>query len=110
MSYVSTFSPGGRSGRHAMTGRGSLMAPGLVLMPRPPYADGRVFFSGAQGLVGCCDAVSGRLVWTRNIIAEFKGKGMYFGFACLLLGVGLGNNLADMEGGRIAGALKGMAL
>ncbi len=48
----------------------------------PTYADGRVFFAGGYGLVGCADAISGRLLWqvhlTRDLNADIPG----FGYAC----------------------------
>lgn len=48
----------------------------------PTYSDGRVFFAGALGLVGCADADTGDLIWSRNIIKEFSSKGVHFGYAC----------------------------
>lgn len=48
----------------------------------PTYSDNRIFFSCAFGVVGCMSADSGDLIWSRNILKEFKSKGVDFGYAC----------------------------
>ncbi len=47
----------------------------------PTYSDGHVFFAGALGIVGCADANSGDLIWTRNVLKEFDPRGVTFGYA-----------------------------
>jgi hypothetical protein len=48
----------------------------------PTLSDDRVLFAAPSGLVGCADAASGELLWSRNLMREFQGKGAGFGFAC----------------------------
>jgi outer membrane protein assembly factor BamB len=47
----------------------------------PTYADGRIYFAGAYGLVGCVDAAGGRVCWSHDIRSEFGGRGMHFGYS-----------------------------
>jgi outer membrane protein assembly factor BamB len=47
----------------------------------PTYSDGRVFFAGARGVVGCADAKNGDLIWSRNVLEEFNPRGVNFGYA-----------------------------
>lgn len=58
-------------------------AAGVYPGPRatPTLADDRLFFAAPSGLVGCLTAADGRLVWSRNVVEEFKGKGTEFGYA-----------------------------
>ncbi|NQT16913.1 MAG: PQQ-like beta-propeller repeat protein, partial [Planctomycetes bacterium] len=57
---------------------------GMYPGPRatPTYSDGRVYFAGPRGLIGCLDAADGRLVWSVNVLETFDGKGSHFGYAC----------------------------
>lgn len=48
----------------------------------PTWSEGLVFFAGGQGLVGAADGSDGHILWKRNLLLEFKGKGMHFGYAC----------------------------
>jgi len=49
----------------------------------PTLANGRLLFSGPSGLIGCLDAESGKLLWSRNVVEEFQGKGgAGFGYSC----------------------------
>src|SRR5687768_9698962 len=48
----------------------------------PTWRDGRVYFASPSGIVGAADAADGTLVWSRNLLREFRGKGAGFGFAC----------------------------
>jgi outer membrane protein assembly factor BamB len=47
----------------------------------PTCSDGHVFFASPSGVVGCADA-DGRLLWSRNLIRDLRGRGAGFGFAC----------------------------
>ncbi|WP_197994407.1 outer membrane protein assembly factor BamB family protein [Gimesia maris] len=49
----------------------------------PTLAEGRLLFAGPSGLVGCLNADTGKLIWSRNLVTEFKGDGgTGFGYAC----------------------------
>ncbi len=49
----------------------------------PTLARGRLLFSAPSGLIGCLDADSGRLLWSRNVVEDFKGDGgIGFGYSC----------------------------
>src|SRR5262245_29230325 len=48
----------------------------------PTLRDGRVFFASPSGLVGAVDAKNGAIIWSRNVLREFHGRGAGFGFAC----------------------------
>jgi outer membrane protein assembly factor BamB len=57
---------------------------GMYPGPRatPTYSDGRLYFAGPRGVVGCVDAEDGELRWTRNIVDEFGAPEFGFGYAC----------------------------
>lgn len=46
---------------------------GMYPGPRatPTWRDGRVFFAGPCGLVGCLDAATGRPIWSLNVTETF---------------------------------------
>ncbi|QDV49785.1 outer membrane protein assembly factor BamB family protein [Gimesia fumaroli] len=49
----------------------------------PTLARGRLLFAGTSGLIGCLNADSGKLIWSRNVVEEFQGKGgTGFGYSC----------------------------
>lgn len=49
----------------------------------PTLAEGRLLFAGPSGLVGCLNADNGKLIWSHNLVTEFKGDGgTGFGYAC----------------------------
>lgn len=49
----------------------------------PTLAEGKVLFAAPSGLIGCLDANQGKLIWSRNILEEFRGRGGDgFGYAC----------------------------
>ncbi|QDT41686.1 outer membrane biogenesis protein BamB [Gimesia alba] len=49
----------------------------------PTLAKGRLLFAGPSGLIGCLDADTGRLHWSRNVVEDFQGKGgTGFGYSC----------------------------
>jgi len=51
-------------------------------MATPTVSDGRVYFAGALGLVGCLRARDGRMRWSINVTETFKGRGTEYGYAC----------------------------
>ena len=59
-------------------------AAGMYPGPRatPTWNDGRVYFAGPRGLVGCLTARDGRLLWSVNVIEKFTGRGSDFGYSC----------------------------
>ena len=59
-------------------------AEGMYPGPRatPTWHDGRIYFAGPRGLVGCLTAADGRLLWSLNLIDEFEGRGFHFGYGC----------------------------
>jgi len=48
----------------------------------PTWELGRVFFASPTGLAGCADAATGTLIWSRDLMRDFAGKGASFGYAC----------------------------
>ncbi len=48
----------------------------------PTYWNGRLFFAAPDGVVGCLDAESGKLLWSNNLKQRFDGKGTDFGYSC----------------------------
>ena len=59
-------------------------AAGLYPGPRatPTWHNGRVYFAGPRGLVGCLAARDGRLIWSVNVIEKYGGLGSDFGYSC----------------------------
>jgi len=51
-------------------------------MATPTLVGDRLYFAGAYGRVGCLRADDGRLLWDRNIVEEFEGRGTAYGYAC----------------------------
>ena len=47
----------------------------------PSIYDSRVYALGATGLLNCLDALSGRIIWSRNILADADAKNMTWGMA-----------------------------
>ncbi len=48
----------------------------------PVYAEGRVYFAGCFGEVGCVRARDGKLLWSINVQERFEGRGTEFGYGC----------------------------
>ena len=48
----------------------------------PTIAAGRVYAMGATGLLHCLDASTGRVLWKRDLAADYGGVVGEFGFAC----------------------------
>lgn len=57
---------------------------GLYPGPRstPTLANGRVYFSGTSGIVGCLTENDGRLVWSMNLTERFGVEPVEFGYSC----------------------------
>jgi outer membrane protein assembly factor BamB len=47
----------------------------------PTYSEGHVYAIGPKGTVACLDATSGKEVWKKNLISDFKGTPGGWGFA-----------------------------
>ncbi|WP_197443046.1 outer membrane protein assembly factor BamB family protein [Lignipirellula cremea] len=58
-------------------------AAGLYPGPRatPTLAGGKIYFAAPSGLVGCLND-QGKLLWSRDLLQEFDGRGTGFGYAC----------------------------
>ena len=62
----------------------------------PAIADGKVFTSGAEGMLHCLDLADGRKLWSANTKADFQAPKGFFGMACsplvegeaVMLGIG----------------------
>lgn len=48
----------------------------------PTIVGERVFTCGGTGLLNCLDLATGKLVWTRNVVAESGGKIPQWGYTC----------------------------
>ena len=59
-------------------------AGGVYPGPRatPTYHEGRVYFAAPDGLIGCLRSSDGELVWSRNVVEQFDGQGIGFGYSC----------------------------
>ena len=57
---------------------------GLYPGPRstPTLSNGRVYFSGTSGIVGCLTENDGRLVWSMNLTERFGVEPVEFGYSC----------------------------
>jgi len=57
---------------------------GMYPGPRatPTWHEGRVYFAGPRGLVGCLRAGDGGVVWRVNVNERFDGRGTDFGYSC----------------------------
>jgi len=62
----------------------------------PTISSNRVFTSGSTGILNCFDLATGRLVWTRNVVADSGGKIPEWGFASSPL---LVDGMAIVHGG-----------
>jgi outer membrane protein assembly factor BamB len=47
----------------------------------PAVADGKVYFLGAEGNLLCCEAASGKIVWQKDLKADYKTKSALWGYA-----------------------------
>jgi len=78
---------------------------GMYPGPRvtPTYHNGRVFFAGPRGLLGCLDAANGQMLWSVDLSETFGGGGTDFGYSCCPL---LHDDLVIMPvGGENAGVV-----
>jgi len=48
----------------------------------PTWRDGRIYFAGPYGRVGCLRASDGHPIWEVNVIKKFDGQGADFGYSC----------------------------
>lgn len=54
----------------------------------PTLAGGKVFIYGAEGMVHAVDAMTGKLIWKRNLVADFESEQGFFGRAGAPLVIG----------------------
>lgn len=47
----------------------------------PTVVDGLVYTLGGNGDLTCCDAITGRVVWQKNILKEFGGSNIVWGIS-----------------------------
>jgi outer membrane protein assembly factor BamB len=47
----------------------------------PTFNEGRLYSLGAQGHLKCLDALTGRVLWEHNIVADHKGTNLTYGMA-----------------------------
>ena len=59
-------------------------AAGMYPGPRatPTWHDGRIYFAGPRGKIGCLRADDGHPLWSVNVNEQFGGRGTDFGYAC----------------------------
>ena len=57
---------------------------GMYPGPRstPTWSDGRIYFAGPDGQVGCLRAADGQQLWVVDVNRQFGGRGSDFGYAC----------------------------
>lgn len=65
----------------------------------PTVVSNRVFTSGATGILNCLDLATGKLIWSRNVVAESKGEIPQWGAASSPLFV---DGLVIVHGGESA--------
>jgi outer membrane protein assembly factor BamB len=67
----------------------------------PTFHEGKVYALGATGRLNCLDAVTGRLLWPRDIVADTGAKVPQWGFAASpLVAQGVVAVFAGAEGGK----------
>ncbi len=47
----------------------------------PTVSGGKVYFLGAEGMLLCCDADTGNILWQKDMKAEYKTKSALWGYA-----------------------------
>lgn len=45
----------------------------------PAYSQGKIYSLGVTGLLYCRDAATGKAIWSKNILDDFKAKNLFFG-------------------------------
>ncbi len=57
---------------------------GMYPGPRatPTWHEGRIYFAGPDGQIGCLDANTGKRIWLVNVNERFDGRGTGFGYSC----------------------------
>jgi len=67
--------------QHSDEGRYSTALGGVGPRSTPSVHDSRVYALGAFGVLNCLEAVSGKLIWSRNILDDAKAKQLEWGMA-----------------------------
>lgn len=65
----------------------------------PSYSDGKIYSLGVTGILICRDAATGKEIWSKPLLAEFKAKNLYFGVSSSPLVDG--NYVYVMPGGEL---------
>jgi outer membrane protein assembly factor BamB len=83
--YQSVLCMDGRTGATIWEHRYGLPydAAGVYPGPRstPTWHEGRIYFAGPNGLVGCLGADDGREVWSTDVNRKYGGRGTDFGYS-----------------------------
>jgi len=66
---------------HSDKGRYSTALGGVGPRATPTVYDSRVYTLGALGVLNCFEAVSGKLIWSRNILQDANAKRLEWGMA-----------------------------
>ncbi len=74
--------------QHANTTRFSEGMGGDGPRTTPTILDGRVYVTGATGILDCLDGATGNVIWSRNILTDFHSKNLTWGKSCSPLIVG----------------------
>jgi len=67
---------------HTEPARYSTVIAGEGPRATPTVAGNRVFTCGGTGILNCLDLVTGKLLWTRDLVAESGGKIPQWGYTC----------------------------
>ena len=73
---------------HLCPGRFSEAMGGEGPRATPLFHDGRVISLGSLGMLCCVDAISGKPVWTRNILSDAEAENLHYGLAASPVVVG----------------------
>ena len=67
---------------HTNQGRYDTVIAGEGPRATPTIINNRVFTCGGTGTLNCLDLVSGKLIWTRDVVADSGGKIPQWGYTC----------------------------
>ena len=67
---------------HANPGRYDNVVAGEGPRATPTIINNHVFTCGGTGILNCLDLVSGKLIWTRDVVADSGGKIPQWGYTC----------------------------
>jgi len=67
---------------HTNQGRYDTVIAGEGPRATPTIVSNRVFTCGGTGILNCLDLISGKLIWTRDVVTDSGGKIPQWGYAC----------------------------